>query len=54
MTMRNGGTSTASWKHRLTANKEDRRAWKINNLRPNWYTLWWKPISKITQLFKNK
>jgi glycosyltransferase involved in cell wall biosynthesis len=54
MTMRNGGTSTASWKHRLTANKEDRRAWQINNLRPNWYTLWWKPISKITQLFKNK
>lgn len=52
MTMRNGGTSTASWKHRLTANLEDRKAWKVNGLKPRWYTLWWKPISKITQLFK--
>lgn len=51
MTMRNGGTSTASWKHRLTANLEDRKAWKVNNLKPRWYTLWWKPLSKITQLF---
>ncbi len=54
MTMRNGGTSTASWKHRLLANLEDRKAWKINNLMPKWYTLWWKPLSKITQLLKNK
>jgi glycosyltransferase involved in cell wall biosynthesis len=54
MTMRNGGTSTASWKHRIRANKEDRRAWAINSLTPKWYTLWWKPISKISQLFKSK
>ena len=54
MTMRNGGTSTASWKHRLVANKEDRKAWKVNDLKPKWYTLWWKPLSKITQLFKDK
>lgn len=54
MTMRNGGTSTASWKHRLVANQEDRKAWKINNLMPKWYTLWWKPLSKITQLLKHK
>ncbi len=54
MTMRNGGTSNASWKHRLIANLEDRKAWKINNLMPKWYTLWWKPLSKITQLLKNK
>lgn len=52
MTMRNGGTSTASWRHRITANKEDRMAWKVNNLKPRWYTLWWKPISKISQLFQ--
>lgn len=51
-TMRNGGTSTASLKHRYRANMEDRRAWKINNLKPRWYTLWMKPISKIAQLFK--
>jgi glycosyltransferase involved in cell wall biosynthesis len=54
MTMRNGGTSTASWKHRLVANKEDRKAWRINQLSPRWYTLWWKPLSKITQLFKKQ
>ncbi len=54
MTMRNGGTSTASWKHRMVANKEDRQAWAINDLKPRWYTLYWKPLSKITQLFKNK
>lgn len=52
MTMRNGGTSTASWKHRWVANQEDRKAWKINQLRPRWYTLWWKPLSKIKQLFQ--
>lgn len=52
MTMRVGGTSSASLKHRYVANMEDRRAWKINNIKPKWYTLWWKPISKISQLFK--
>ncbi len=51
MTMRNGGTSTASWKHRWVADQEDRKAWKVNGLKPKWYTLWWKPISKIVQLF---
>ena len=54
MTMRNGGTSTASWKHRWIANQEDRKAWKVNGLQPKWYTLWWKPLSKIVQLFKDK
>lgn len=54
MTMRNGGTSTASWKHRYRANMEDRRAWKINGLKPQWFTLWLKPISKISQLFLKK
>lgn len=52
MTMRNGGTSTASWKHRLVANREDRMAWKINGLKPYWFTLTLKPLRKITQLFK--
>jgi glycosyltransferase involved in cell wall biosynthesis len=52
MTMRNGGTSTASLKHRYRANMEDRKAWKINQLQPYWYTLWMKPIAKIVQLFK--
>lgn len=52
MTMRNGGTSTASLKHRYRANMEDRKAWKINQIEPHWYTLWLKPIAKIVQLFK--
>lgn len=52
VTMRTGGTSTASYKHRIVANKEDRKAWKINGLHPKWFTLWMKPISKITQFFK--
>lgn len=51
MTMRNGGTSTASWKHRLVANREDRMAWKINGLKPYWFTLTLKPLRKISQLF---
>ncbi|UBM57897.1 glycosyltransferase [Marinilongibacter aquaticus] len=51
VTMRTGGTSTASLKHRIRANKEDRRAWAVNNLKPKWYTLWMKPISKISQFF---
>ncbi|ADQ18761.1 glycosyltransferase family 2 protein [Leadbetterella byssophila] len=51
MTMRVGGTSSASLKHRWVANQEDRKAWRMNNLKPKWYTLWLKPISKIKQLF---
>jgi glycosyltransferase involved in cell wall biosynthesis len=51
MTMRNGGTSTASLKHRYVANMEDRRAWRMNDLKPRWFTLWWKPLSKVVQLF---
>lgn len=54
MTMRNGGTSNASLKHRWVANQEDRKAWKLNGLKPKWYTLWWKPLSKIAQLFRDK
>lgn len=51
--MRDGGTSNAGISNRIRANKEDRRAWKINGLKPRWYTLYWKPLSKISQLFGN-
>ena len=54
MTMRNGGTSTASLKHRLVANMEDRKAWTVNHLHPYWFTLALKPLRKIFQLFKSK
>lgn len=52
MTMRTGGTSTASWKHRWVANREDRRAWAMNGLSPYPFTVTLKPLRKIIQLLK--
>ncbi len=49
MKMRMGGSSNASLKNRIRANKEDRRAWVMNGIKPRWYTLYVKPISKILQ-----
>jgi glycosyltransferase len=51
--MRVGGMSNVSLKNRWRANMEDRRAWKINGLKPKWYTLTVKPLSKLLQ-FLNK
>lgn len=50
--MRVGGESNVSLKNRLRANKEDRKAWTMNGLRPAWYTLTLKPISKIGQFIR--
>lgn len=47
--MRVGGQSNVTLKNRINANKEDRKAWKINNLKPRFYTLWLKPLRKIFQ-----
>ncbi|MBO9200165.1 MULTISPECIES: glycosyltransferase family 2 protein [Niastella] len=47
--MRAGGMSNASLKNRLRANKEDVMAWKLNNLKPYFFTTWLKPIRKILQ-----
>ena len=47
--MRTGGMSNASLENRLNANKEDRIAWKVNGLKPYFFTLYLKPIRKITQ-----
>ena len=47
--MRTGGHSNASLRRRFDANKEDRMAWKLNNLEPRFYTTWLKPIRKIPQ-----
>lgn len=49
--MRTGGASNASLRNRFHANREDRLAWKINGLRPRFYTLYLKPLSKIRQYF---
>jgi glycosyltransferase involved in cell wall biosynthesis len=47
--MRAGGVSNASFGNRIRANKEDRLAWKLNGLQPHFFTLYMKPIRKITQ-----
>ena len=49
--MRAGGVSNLSLKNRLRANREDRMAWKMNGLKPKWFTLLRKPLSKLTQYF---
>jgi len=51
MKMRAGGNSNGSLKGRMKANREDLRAWKMNGIKPRWYTLYAKPISKIFQWF---
>jgi glycosyltransferase involved in cell wall biosynthesis len=50
--MRAGGKSNASVKNRIRANKEDRRAWKMNDLKPGPFTFIRKPLSKLTQFLK--
>ena len=47
--MRTGGVSNASLKNRLRANREDLRAWQINDLQPYFFTLWLKPLRKLHQ-----
>ena len=50
--MRVGGQSNVSLKNRIKANREDRRAWAVNGLKPGIFTLFRKPLSKISQYFK--
>ena len=52
--MRAGGMSNASLKNRLRANNEDRMAWKINGLKPYFFTLYLKPLRKIIQFIQPK
>jgi len=47
--MRVGGMSNSSIGNRIKANKEDRQAWKINGLKPYFFTLYLKPLRKILQ-----
>lgn len=49
--MRMGGNSNSSIKNRLNANLEDREAWKLNQIKPYFFTLWLKPFRKISQFF---
>lgn len=50
--MRTGGVSNQNFKSRIQANKEDRKAWRINGLKPKRLTLIKKPLLKLTQFFK--
>ena len=50
--MRAGGQSNVSFKNRFKANREDKKAWEINGLKPGLFTLIRKPLSKIKQYFK--
>lgn len=50
--MRIGGVSNVSLINRLKANREDKKAWEINGLKPKPFTLVFKPLSKIGQFLK--
>ena len=47
--MRVGGVSNSSLKNRWLANKNDKKSWEINYLKPRWFTFFLKPIIKIKQ-----
>ena len=49
--MRVGGVSNSSMKNRVKANREDKRAWEVNGLKPGLLTFIRKPLSKIKQFF---
>ena len=49
--MRMGGVSTNSIKNRINANRQDRMAWRMNNLTPFPFTLYLKPLRKLGQFF---
>jgi hypothetical protein len=49
--MRVGGLSNATWRGRLRANREDRTAWKINGIKPRFYTTILKPLRKLQQFY---
>ncbi|MBA3704391.1 MAG: glycosyltransferase [Bacteroidetes bacterium] len=49
--MRTGGKSNVTLLNRIKANREDKKAWIINDLKPGWFTFIMKPLSKIGQFF---
>ncbi len=50
--MREGGESNVSIKNRIRANREDRKAWRMNDLSPGMFTLTLKPLRKLGQFFR--
>lgn len=49
--MRVGGQSNMNINNRIIANIEDRKAWEVNGLKAKFFTLWLKPLRKLTQFF---
>lgn len=47
--MRDGGYSNSSLSHRWKANREDRKAWTMNEIKPRFYTIPLKPLRKLKQ-----
>jgi glycosyltransferase len=47
--MRTGGISNATFMNRIRANREDREAWRMNNIRPYFFTIPFKPLRKVFQ-----
>lgn len=52
--MRTGGVSNATLANRLAANRMDKKAWVVNDLKPYPWTLWAKPMRKIGQWFRKQ
>lgn len=52
--MRSGGMSNATWRNRINANREDRKAWRVNQLQPYFFTTWLKPLRKINQFVQKR
>lgn len=50
--MRMGGISNTSFFVKLKANMEDKKAWKLNNLKPGLFTTLKKPLKKLFQYFE--
>lgn len=50
--MRVGGQSNISIKNRIKANREDKKAWEMNGLKPGNLTFIRKPLSKVGQFLK--
>ncbi|GAB3947977.1 glycosyltransferase family 2 protein [Spirosoma harenae] len=47
--MRSGGISNSSLQNRVRANREDKLAWQLNELKPYFFTFWLKPLRKLKQ-----
>lgn len=47
--MRLGGQSNRSLSNRLRAHLEDKEAWRINKIKPYFFTIFFKPLRKIGQ-----